>query len=107
MWPNWFTIGAFDNIDMDPSSTTAMSSFHWTASSIHQNSFFEEEETTHDLAPLPDGGFLKKLRSFYTDIVPAYLPSTVNPTCIVKADQIPDLKTNTNVEMVRNGLLSF
>ena len=64
-----------------------------------KNSFFEEEETTHDLAPLPDGRFLKKLRSFYTEIVPAYLPSTVNPTCIVKADQIPDLKTNTNVEM--------
>ena len=84
-----------------------MSAFHGTAASLHQKVIFEEEETTHDLAPLPNGRFLKKLPSSYTEIEPAYLPCTVNPTCIVKAGQIPDLKTNTNFEMVRNGLLSF
>ena len=87
MQPNRFTIGAVDNIDIDPSSTTAMSAFHGTAASLHQKVIFEEEETTHDLAPLPDGKFLKKLPSSYTDIEPVYLPSTVNPTCNVKADQ--------------------
>ena len=98
MRPNRFTIGAVDNIDIDPSSTTAMSSFHGTAASLHQKVIFEEEETTHDLAPLPDGKFLKKLPSSYTEIEPAYLPSTVNPTCDVKADQIPEIKANTNIE---------
>ena len=45
-----------------------------------------------------DGKFLKKLPSSYTEIEPAYLPRTVNPRCNVKADQIPDIKTITDVK---------
>ena len=98
MRPNRFKIGAVDNIDIVPSSTTAMSSFHGTAASIHQKVNFEEEETTQDLAPLPHGKFIKKLPSSYTEIEPAYLPSTVNPTSNAKEDQIPEINTTTNVE---------
>ena len=63
-----------DNIDVNPKSSTASTSLHGTAASIHQhvNKHNVGEET------LSTEIKLKQLPTDYTKIVPTYLPSTVS-----------------------------
>jgi len=75
-----FTIGAIDNIDVNPSSSTAMSSFHGTAASLHQkvatnaNQIEELEKLT-----LSTDKFLKQLPDEYTEIPPLFKYHRLHP----------------------------
>ena len=73
-----FTSGAVDNVDVNPSSATAISAFHGTATSISQhvndNNLVITREVPHVLSTEKR---LKKLPENYTYIKPVYVPSSV------------------------------
>ena len=87
-----FTIGAIDNIDVNPSSSTAMSSFHGTAASLHQNVTNANHGEMEKLT-LSTDKFLKQLPDEYTELAPLYVSSSTpspdfpeNPAQEIKSD---------------------
>ena len=84
-----FTVGALDNLDYNPPSTTAQGSFHGTAISVfqfptHNNSGISEEPVV--INPLLTGKF--SLPDIYTN-VPAV-------ACNVNAVTIPECRNSIN-----------
>ena len=72
-----FTIGAIDNIDVNPSSSTAMSSFHGTAASLHQKVATNANQIEGlEKLTLSTDKFLKQLPDEYTEIPPFYVSSS-------------------------------
>ena len=69
---NLFTSAALDNIDHDPSSTTAEDSFHGTGISLFQHHTSEQSGFGSDYfsGPLPEKKKLSNLPDSYTDIRP-------------------------------------
>lgn len=87
-----FTTGGFDNIDHNPSSTTAKSALHGTCISIHQHFSSDTKQTenlTDILNPAETGKkVVRALPAFYTTVeLDVSLPSD-------DVLHIPDLKTN-------------
>ena len=72
---NLFTSGAIDNIDHDPSSNTAQSSFHGTSISIHQHCSLNEG-LLRDQPVLLDSetNAIGRLPEDYVVIAPFYRP---------------------------------
>ena len=71
-------MGAIDNIDVDTSSATAMSTFHGTAASLHQKipqkDAIEQRNVTTEFSTNKK---LKKFPDYYIDVPAAYLPSKI------------------------------
>ena len=89
-----FTIGAIDNIDVNPSSATAMSSFHGTAASLHQKAALTDTVLQDNLPELSSSKVLKDLPSEYTDIPPFYLPSSLPPFKSLGQLKVTDTDSN-------------
>ena len=66
-----FTSAAIDNIDSNPSSTTAMSSFHGTSISIFQHPAHDIEEEPFKLEKVPMHSTKLELPVEYTNIQPS------------------------------------
>ena len=83
-----FTVGAVDNIDVNTSSSTAMSSFHGTAASLHQkrNDSQIHKGTSHTV--LSKESKLRNLPDYYTEIQP-YCPSS-NTSASPFVTQLPE-----------------
>ena len=71
---NIFTTAAVDNIDHNPSSTTAKSSFHGTAISLIQHPSFMGEGVDRTIVVTGGSGnastFIRQLPQYYTDVPP-------------------------------------
>lgn len=68
-----FTTAAVDNIDHNPSSTTAKDSFHGTGISLFQHSSADNPGTARERINISDSSdktIIKELPSTYTDIAP-------------------------------------
>ena len=75
---NHFTVAAVDNIDVNPTSSQAMSSLHGTAASLHQK-VCDEIQGRRDVETLLSAEeVLKNLPMDYTEIKPAHLPASVS-----------------------------
>ena len=73
-----FCTAAVDNIDVNPKSSTATTSLHGTAASIHQHVQNDNTGLQRDVpAVLSTEKKLKLLPSEYSELAPAYLPKTV------------------------------
>ena len=79
-----FTTAATDNLDVNPSSATAMSAFHGTATSLNQDICGGYSARPCDISDaLPSDRVLKNLPEKFTNFKPGYLPPKV-PMCKVK-----------------------
>lgn len=88
--PHAFTIGAVDNTDHNPSSTTARDSFHGTSISLMQDPS-SASDSSHRDAPLIDRtvkSSIQELPVTYTDITPVDL---------AKREELVVPPTQTNV----------
>ena len=87
-----FTTAAIDNIDHDPTSNTAATSFHGTGISLFQH-LSQGKTGVKRKVPFIDGnqkGKMKPLPSSYTNIKPAILPDNITicqPACLQGAQQ--------------------
>ena len=72
-----FATGAIDNIDHNPSSTTATGSFHGTGISLFQHPTILGEGTTRDVLMIKDSSsskcLINPLPKFYTCVPPVSL----------------------------------
>ena len=95
-----FTTAAINNIDHNPSSNTAISSFHGTAISLFQHPSLGKGDETEVSDFQIKQKKLKKLPSYYTGIKPA----TLNKTITIQEsnalkdtpNNIPSTKTSNN-----------
>ena len=70
-----FTTSATDNLDVNPSSATAMSAFHGTATSLNQHICGGYSGHPRDIPDaLPSNRVLKNLPEKFTNVKPGYLP---------------------------------
>ena len=79
-----FTTAAVDNIDHNPSSTTAQDSFHGTGISIFQNIATEKRGSAQqtisiDKTTAPSSKTVEELPHWYTNITPVSLPNKSPP----------------------------
>jgi len=87
-----FTTAAMDNLDVNPSSSTAESSFHGTATSLNQHFCDDHSGYTRNIPnELPCGTApLKNLPINYINVRPAYLPSKVSTPQFEESQGIND-----------------
>ncbi len=77
-----FTTGAVDNIDHNPSATTAQTSFHGTSLSIFQHPSPENAGEEREVLKLNSDMKVKtvpELPEAYTNVLPAYITKNPNP----------------------------
>ena len=93
-----FTTAAVDNIDHNPSSTTARDSFHGTAISLIQHPSFVGEGTDWSLPVLsgPDRGCSKTI-----DRLPAYYTEVPPVSSNIKVSQVPETRLES---LTRDGI---
>ena len=65
-----FSTAAVDNIDHNPSSTTAKDSFHGTGISLFQHSSAANPGTAQERISISDKAVIKELPPTYTDVAP-------------------------------------
>ena len=83
-----FTTSAVDNIDLNPSATTATTSFHGTGISVFQHPVsptFSVSRTFEFKGQKPKSKAISCLPEAYTNVKPAFLKSKPNPPIL----QIP------------------
>ena len=93
-----FTTAAVDNIDHNPTATTAQTSFHGTSVSIFQHPSTENAGDEHEPLKLESEMKVKKvpeLPEAYTNIRPAYI--TINPK---SSSSSKPILTSTQVDPV-------
>ena len=83
---NIFTTAAVDNIDHNPSSTTAKESFHGTGISLFQHPTFEGEGVDHTIIA---GGSESVGRSKSVDFLPHFYTNVPPVTSNVKMSSVP------------------
>lgn len=93
-----FTTAVVDNIDHNPSATTAMSSFHGTSISLFQHP--NEDSVGEDrafilLGDKPKSKTISPLPESYTNVQPAYLKSKPNPSTL---ETSPTVTNTTHIE---------
>lgn len=80
---NLFTTAAVDNIDHNPSSTTAQDSFHGTGISLFQHSTDEIPDSSRRCInisqPTANTKSVAELPTSYTEVAPAVLPNKTPP----------------------------
>ena len=93
-----FTTAAVDNIDHNPSSTTARDSFHGTAISLIQHPSFVGEGTDRSLLVphVPEGGCSRNI-----DRLPAYYTEVPPVGSNIKVSQVPEMKVQS---LTRDGI---
>ena len=93
-----FTTAAVDNIDHNPSSTTARDSFHGTAISLIQHPSFVGEGTDRSLLVLsgPERGCSKSI-----DRLPAYYTEVPPVASNIKVSQVPETRLES---LSRDGI---
>ena len=80
-----FTTSATDNLDVSPSSATAMSAFHGTTTLLNQHICGGYSGDPRDIPDaLPSDRVLKNLPEKFTNVKPGYLPPKV-PMCKVNS----------------------
>lgn len=91
-----FTTAAVDNIDHNPSSTTAKDSFHGTGISLFQHSSADNPGTARERINISDSSdktVIKELPSTYTDIAPVEA-LTYKPQLLPTTSQLKSGETN-------------
>ena len=92
---NVFTTGAFDNIDHNPSSTTAKSALHGTCISIHQHNFSSNTQQTENIIDILNSDEMgqKHVRS-----LPSSYKTLDYDVSLPKDERryVPDLGTNNH-----------
>jgi len=80
-----FTTAAVDNIDHNPTATTAQTSFHGTSVSIFQHPSPKYVGEEHELLKLSEVKVKKvpELPETYTNVCPAYITKNPNPPPVV------------------------
>ena len=94
---NLFTTAAVDNIDHNPSSTTAKDSFHGTGISLFQHPTKDNDGTDRDTTILQEARPRKTiapLPEFYT---------TITPIMLKKCPPVPE---NDGPEMLEDGTVT-
>ena len=91
-----FTTAAVDNIDHNPSSTTARDSFHGTAISLIQHPSFVGEGTDRSLLSVPEGGYSRTI-----DHLPAYYTEVPPVASNIKDSKVPETKIQS---LTRDGI---
>lgn len=79
---NLFTLAAVDNIDHNPTATTASTSFHGTGLSLFQNPSAENPGLRREPLQFTAGSKVKKvpeLPESYTNVKPAYISKSPDP----------------------------
>ena len=97
---NLFTIGALDNIDHNPSSTTAQGSFHGTGISLFQFPSSSESATSRPTITLPPGKPEETSNSQSYATVPAVGAKTSEPT-VPETSYTEVLRGNLQAAMVQ------
>ena len=87
-----FPLAAVDNIDHNPTATTASTSFHGTGVSLFQNPSAENPGVKHEPPQPQVGSKVKKvpeLPESYTNVKPAYISKNPNPP-VKQGQSLPD-----------------
>lgn len=100
----WFTVGAIDNLDHDPSSTTAQGSFHGTGISLFQ---FPKQDSDVFLPAVQRRVNLCSTRSVSRDITLPDTYSSVPPVSIKTSEVNVPAESQAGVETVSTDQLSI
>ena len=111
-----FTVAAIDNLDHNPSATTASSSFHGTGISIFQLPSKNESGIERSPLKVPPSQQITSLPKYYTDVpavalqtssvaVPKCHMSSLD-SCIEKAKEQEEEWTNAAIELLPSEQLS-
>jgi hypothetical protein len=96
-----FTTSAVDNIDHNPSATTATTSCHGTGISVFQHpvsSTFSDSRTFKFKGQKPKSKAISCLPETYTNVKPAFLKSKPNPPILQTPMNMSDLDRNLRLE---------
>jgi hypothetical protein len=96
-----FTTSAVDNIDHNPSATTATTSCHGTGISVFQHpvsSTFSDSRTFEFKGQKPKSKTINCLPETYTNVKPAFLKSKPNPPILQTPMSMSDLDRNLRLE---------
>lgn len=91
-----FTVGALDNLDHNPSSTTAKDSFHGTGISLFQSPTRSKMGTLQDIISLNDSTRMKKY------LLPDHF--TIVPAVTLKKEKVEVNESPNSVEVVKGHL---
>ena len=82
---DFFTTAATDNLDVNPSSATAMTAFHGTSTSLNQHICGGYSGCPRDiLDALTSDRVIKNLPEKFTNVKPGYIPPKI-PMCKVNS----------------------